>query len=351
LSRLLILMFLSLTACREEDPGPGSMQQANTHAICDAYVACVGQTTPAGLAAILAAYGSEGACWTSTAQNVCLDACRTGLQQTRKAFPAETSCPECLSDGDCGGRACDTSAGKCVDCTSNQHCGGATPACASQKCVECAATSDCASGVCDRYTNRCTACVSDQDCSGATPHCLKRDNQPSRCAACARNSDCPSNSCDDGACCVPETCDEIAKYWSISVGEVCGSTYSIRCNNATVYCDACSRGSCDTGFNPPMCTLEGTACTPGLSGACLPDEVCAYYPTKKQYECAKDIRGSECVYGGDSYKCNDYRFNCDGANLVNDGVCRAHCLNQTDCRANEKCSIYPELGYGICYPT
>ena len=95
-------------------------------------------------------------------------------------------------------------------------------------------------------------------------------------------------------------------------------------------------------------SLEGTACTPGTTGACLGDETCTYVPNKKAYLCARDIRGSVCAYGGESYKCSDYTFSCDGANMVNDGVCRAYCLEPSDCATSETCQIYKELGYKVC---
>jgi hypothetical protein len=343
------LWLLLILGC--DSSGAGS-QQAAAHVICDQYVECVGHTTPQGLAAVLAAYGSAGACWTSAAEKVCLDACRTGLRDTRHAFPNESACPECLGDADCAGLpgtpAC--SGGRCVQCNADSFCGGATPACAGERCVECAADAQCAGrGVCDLSAHRCTPCVKDADCPQQVPYCAQQNGQ-NHCVTCRSDSDCGGGVCEGGSCCQPESCAEIAQYWSVGSGQVCGSTYSIRCSRGTVYCPACTRGSCDSNFNPPLCTLEGTACTPGMSGDCLADEVCTYFPNGHGYICAKDIRGSECVYGGDSYKCNDYHFDCDGASLAANGVCRAYCLTAADCRPNEKCSIWQGLGYGTCYP-
>ncbi len=78
--------------------------------------------------------------------------------------------------------------------------------------------------------------------------------------------------------------------------------------------------------------------------------MCTYVPSIHGYACADDLRGTTCAYGGSTYKCGEYRLDCDGASLANDGVCRAYCLSANDCRSNEKCSVYSELGYGVCFP-
>jgi hypothetical protein len=341
------LWLLLLVGC---DSGGGGAATSAPHAICDQYVACVGQTTPQGLAAVLAAYGSSGACWTSAAQSVCLEACRTGLRDTSRAFPKVTACIECLGNDDCSsspnGHAC--SAGKCVQCSDDSFCSGQTPACSGGKCVACTENAHCAGhGVCDRGRATCVACGGDSDCPSSAPRCDRSGSAP-RCVGCLRSSDCPGGgSCEGGSCCQPETCAELANAWHVD--SICGTTYSLKCSNANVTCAGCSRGTCDsTDFNPPQCTSEGTSCMPGMSGACLSDEVCTYVPNVHGYQCAKDRRGSTCVYGGPSQNCGDNRFSCDGANLVNDGVCRAYCLTVADCRSTEKCSMFSGLGYGEC---
>jgi hypothetical protein len=79
----------------------------------------------------------------------------------------------------------------------------------------------------------------------------------------------------------------------------------------------------------------------------MSDELCTYVPNKSGYFCSYDLRGTTCAYGADSYKCNDYHFSCEGANLVNNGKCRAYCKTSVDCPGGT-CGFYPELGYGVC---
>jgi hypothetical protein len=301
------------------DGGPAPTTESRE--MCSAYVDCVSVTTPEGLGAILATYGANGSCFSTASDETCGVACLTGLQNTRLTHPSEGRCPACFEDAHCatfagGGSACDQASGTCVECTSDRHCGGATPACRSQShtCVECTRTDHCPGGTCD---------LSSFTCQEIEPPCE------------------------------PESCGEIKAAWlgGGSPTWICGPSPSAACPGATVDCGSCTRGACEEMSSSRLnrCSLVGTTCTPGMSGACLRDEVCTYRPADQGYFCAYDIRGSRCVYGGDSYRCDD-RFSCDGANLVNDGICRAYCLSSTDCRTTERCTVYPELGYGVCHP-
>jgi hypothetical protein len=333
----------------------GSDPGSSGRAICAAYIACVGSTTPEGLGVIAATYGPDGSCWAAVDESLCLKACRTGLRNVRAVSPDEKACPECLAQGDCtdspGRPACDTSRGRCVACTTDAQCGGATPACdvTRNECVACTKPAHCKTGTCDSASRQCVRCNSDADCSAPAPRCRKSPGTESSCVACRTGADCSSGACDNGACCQPETCGELKASSGINPATwICGSAYSTRCGGTTINCGSCARGSCKNGGSIGRCSLEDTPCTPGAPGACLGDELCAYVPSKNGYVCSHNLRGETCVYGGDSYKCGNYHFSCVGANLVNNGKCRSHCLTQTDCAVGETCGFYPELGYGVC---
>ena len=340
----------------ERDGGaPGRDAESSPRAICAAYLACVGSTTPEGLGVIAATYGPDGACWAAAGEGLCLKACRTGLRNARLVSPDEKACPECLSAADCadapGRPACDTSQGRCVACTTDAQCEGATPACdlAKHECVECTTASHCKTGTCDAASRQCVRCASDADCSGPTPRCRKAPGTESACVACRAGSDCTSGACDNGTCCQPETCGQLKATLGLNPATwICGSTYSSKCSGGTVDCGTCARGSCKAGGIIGRCSLEDTPCTPGVPGTCLADELCAYVPNKNGYVCSENLRGSTCAYGAESYKCGDYHFSCVGANLVNNGKCRSHCLAQGDCAAGETCGFYADLGYGVC---
>ncbi len=329
----------------------GGSAASGSHAICDQYIACIGSTTPEGLGAIVATYGPNGSCWSTGNEALCLDACRTGIKNVRKVFPDEKACPECLSDADCtsspNGRACDVKAGRCVACTKDANCSGATPACNVTKnaCVACTKDTHCASGSCDVVKNECVSCTSDAQCGGATPRC-KKGPKPA-CVACLSGADCTTGACSGNTCCQPESCGELKAMWGINPNTwICGSTYSSKCSGAIVQCGGCTKGTCKSAAIS-RCSLEDTPCTPGVSGTCMNDEVCTYVPNKSGYICTQDIRGAECVYGAESYKCNSYKFSCEGANLVTNGKCRAYCKTNVDCPGST-CGFYAELGYGIC---
>ncbi|MBI2372665.1 MAG: hypothetical protein HYV07_01570 [Deltaproteobacteria bacterium] len=331
---------------------------ATNHEICGAYVECTSRTTPEGLGVILATYGPTGSCWASATEETCSTACLTGLKNARQAWPGELGCPACFSDADCAGSgdgpACDRVAGRCVPCMNDSHCSGSLRGCRTQSrtCVECTRPEHCPSGTCDTTRSACTTCVRDSDCPTARPHCVSGGSE-ARCDECVRDSDCASNSCSDGACCQPESCGELKSVWSFSSDTwLCGANSSDRCYPKIIDCGTCPRGSCiemssDSRFH--RCSLQGTTCDPRTSGACLLDERCTYVPNQRGYICALDLSGSVCVYGGSTYSCGANTFSCDGANLVVDGVCVPHCLENQDCD-NNRCNYYSELGYGTCAP-
>jgi hypothetical protein len=319
------------------------------HAVCDQYVKCVGDTTPAGLASVLAAYGKSGACWGSGDDDVCLDACRKGLSQTHAVFPMDAACPECLGNTDCagasGGPACDTSAGRCVACTDNSTCSGATPVCATgaSTCVECNAASDCGGGACVGHV--CVQCDSDDDCSG-TKRC---DRSRHTCVACLHDGDCMTGVCiSGGTCCQPESCAFVAKTVSIDPNAIlCGQVASDRCPGAMIDCGTCSRGICTGGEWPQQCSLGGQPCTPATSGTCLPNELCTYSPTMGSYQCATDVRGQSCYY---DQPCDDYRLVCDDYfDTSQKGTCHNYCQSGSECRSGESCKPpYLDATFSVC---
>ncbi|MBI4820926.1 MAG: hypothetical protein HY791_31975 [Deltaproteobacteria bacterium] len=333
------------------DAGP-----VTSHELCDAYVECTSHTAPEGLGVILATYGPAGSCWSSASEGTCSTACLTGLQHARQAHPGELSCPACFSDLDCagssGGPACDRVSGRCVECNEDPHCSGSLGACRAQShtCVECTSATHCPAGTCDVSRSSCTTCIRDSDCPSARPHCVATSGQPV-CEECVRSSDCSSNSCSNGSCCEPESCGELkaGRFFPSSLW-LCGANVSDRCSPTVVDCGPCPRGDCvpmesDSRFR--YCSTQWTPCDPRTSGACLEIEKCTYVPNRNGYVCAWDLTGSVCVYGGSSYSCGDNSFSCDGANLVNDGVCVPYCLVNQDCPSN-RCTFYSELGYGTC---
>jgi hypothetical protein len=329
-------------------PKATGTSSAIDHAICDQYVKCVGDTTPAGLASVLAAYGKSGACWGSGDEDVCLDACRKGLSQTHAVYPMDAACPECLVNADCvgasGGPACD-SGGVCVGCTDDSTCSGATPVCATgaHQCVACNVATDCGGGACVGHA--CVACDSDADCGGSR----RCDRSQHACVQCLYDTDCGGTEvCTSGACCQPESCALIAKAQGINPDAVlCGPVQSSRCPGAMLECGDCSRGICTGGVWPQQCSLAGQACSPTSSGDCFPNEICTYSPAMGTYQCATDVRGQACDY---NRSCDDYRLICDDYfDTTQKGTCRNYCQGDSECSAGQHCTApYDHATFNVC---
>lgn len=120
---LLVTLCLAVAACKGDSAegsggGTGSTEAATatdastsmtttggevSHEICDRYLQCIGATLPEALPAAQAGYGKNGTCWDGgpDAAQLCIDGCRTGLEQNHKAFPDEPKCNVCQSDADC----------------------------------------------------------------------------------------------------------------------------------------------------------------------------------------------------------------------------------------------------------
>lgn len=296
--------------------GSGGSQSSDP---CTQYIECVSQTTPAGLDAVLAAYGKSGSCWAEGNPSMCDSACRAGTIAANKAYGNEAcnycdtgadcpsskpgcdtaahKCVECTSDGDCkqsSKPACDTSSRVCVTCMSDVHCANTgAPHCdsGSKTCVQCVDNSDCAmSGgpICDSSTHKCRSCQSDPECSpgvcnnGGCSQCKVNTDCPSNkpvcgpqgvCIACEKDSDCPGGGiCNTlmGKCCGATACaDKQAE---------CGWAIDPNCPLFPIDCAGCSAGNwcvenkCETA---PAKTCSDATC----SGDC------GFVPEKKAYEC------------------------------------------------------------------
>lgn len=102
-----------MLACGRKDTAAeeGPVQEGlSPSARCTRYLECATAVTPAGLGALLDAYGWGGSCWESTQEvaNQCADACGIGLRQLQEIAPDDPACAEADAetetdtDGDTG---------------------------------------------------------------------------------------------------------------------------------------------------------------------------------------------------------------------------------------------------------
>jgi len=312
-------------------------------ALCEAYIACTAETAPAGLDAVVAAYGEGGSCWATTDIALCDKACRSGLIAAFSSFPNAASCNFCLTSGDCPPvlPACDSNARRCVACDSDSDCKASTkPACdaPNHTCVECTSDLHCSSPkpACDTTSHQCLACLDNDQCPIDVPVC---DPAMHQCFECASNTDCvnstkghkcdtvfthqcgcgllgdcgPGRLCEEGVCCTP-SCGTA----------VCGPSQTIGCGSENDYaCGVCpNNGTCYQGG----CSDLGNSCTPG-PGACYAGEACVYKPSAQGYVCLTDIIGDAC---NNEYSCNVDAHG-SGSYVCPAGKCRPYCLTALDC--------------------
>jgi hypothetical protein len=85
------------------DTGIATSGGEPSHEICDRYVKCIAATMPDALPPAEAGFGEGGTCWEggTEAAQLCIEGCRTGLQQYHNAFPDELKCYACMSDAEC----------------------------------------------------------------------------------------------------------------------------------------------------------------------------------------------------------------------------------------------------------
>lgn len=119
-----------------------------SHEICDRYLECIAATMPDALPPAQAGFGAGGTCWAggTEAAQLCIDGCRTGLQQYHDAFPDEPKCFACLSKAECdedAGEWC--FGGSCVTSVCGNGILEAEEICDSQpKCfIDCQGPADC----------------------------------------------------------------------------------------------------------------------------------------------------------------------------------------------------------------
>lgn len=222
----------------------------STISTCDRFIACTSEVQPESTTAAEAAYGADGACWTTESAEACKQACVEGLAALHQIEPDSQACAVCTADADCSGAtpACSVERGECVACTSADDCQGTTPAC-------------------DAATNSCVECASDSDCAGPLGAC---EPEGHTCVECKAGSDCESGSCEaDNTCCVVEDPCGV---------DSCGSVYD-NCGNS-VSCGGCDAGDyCETDSNtcqPISTTFECSL--NGVNNTCPKyDYYCQYY--------------------------------------------------------------------------
>jgi hypothetical protein len=245
------------------DAGSGTISQSS---ICSLYVNCMSKTTPAGMAAILAAYGPQGSCW-ANAQTAatCDQACVAGLGQERKTAQFVPDCPLCATDADCVGD---------------------TPACSSGTCAcaplghACADNAACCSGGCN--DGHCGCPSGATACNGS---CARTDSDTSNCGECG-HACAKGESCVSGQCKCLDTCN--------ACRNACTSSY--HCGTG-ISGDDIPQGDCGTtayaggAFSSWTCNMF----CQGLGAGFACDTV--------QYWCPPDANGTPARFAGAS--CSD----------------------------------------------
>lgn len=363
------------------DGGAAGADGGGPESLCGMYVACVAETTPAGLGAILAAYGRDGSCWAEGDPSLCEAACRAGIIAAHRAYPDANVCNLCSSDADCprGLPACDTRSERCVACTSDEHCPGAQPACNTERlaCVACTRDDHCTdpwTPRCDGRTETCVVCTENADCPWLfEPVC---DPATGRCRACASDLECGSGVCANGACvdcgsnadcggaapycqsngacvecldsshCAPGLCRPLSnKCCGVTAcadqGAQCGRVTDAQCPLLPIPC-----GGCDPG---QVCSSQRCVSQPSLtcSGISCPTGLCGYVPEDNAYACLeRNPRCSETDRTcGAGYTCRSFRSEVTGDLYY---ACLQYCLSQADCPGSASCNIDSETNIGTC---
>lgn len=222
-------------------------KQFSAEEVCLAYIECIAETLPSGLAATIAGFGEDGTCWKTLSPDECRESCIVGLKGSHEAFPDAVNCPECLQSEDCTSkpeaRACETKSGECVQCAKDSHCFAPTPACNinTHICVECTQDDHCPGSrpACDEEKNSCVQCTRNNHCPDDLPVCIASHKQ---CVECENDSHCDGDSsgCAKYECCSPHVCDE---GQCGPKTDSCGRSYS---------CGPCP---CDDGWRDPSTGL------------------------------------------------------------------------------------------------
>jgi hypothetical protein len=345
-------------------------------AACDAYIACVADTTPQELAGILAAYGKDGSCWKQGDTSLCDGACRTGTIAQHKLYPNAASCNTCATNADCPSSmpACDPSTSKCVECGVDSDCkkpglagcdvtthtcvacttdaecmnDPGKPRCdvATHACVACETNADCLGEVCDPTTKQCRQCQvdgecapgvcnqgncvqcrTDAQCGGATPHC----GPNGACIQCVSDSECAPGICSAvGACCGATAC--------AAINAQCGEALDLACILNPIPCGACTTGNVCVSNQckpAPMKTCSAATCS----------HDCTFVPQNDDYEClvpGSCTQSTSCAQG---FFCAETQF--QGMNYYD---CRIQCLDDTDCSPSHGTCVLIEgpTSWGYC---
>ena len=342
------------------DAGGGPITPA---AVCDAYIACVAATTPAGLGVVAEAYGRDGTCWKTLSADTCRGACKTGIVQTHRAYPKEEACDLCDTSADCPSQlpSCDTVSRKCFECGADADCAGKTnkacdttkricvecmqaadcqdpnrPACdpATNRCVMCATNQDCQGGfggICDAATKQCRGCNGDAECTGAAPKC----DPAGRCVGCVDGSTCPSGACGmSGACCDPNTCAKNGVQCGFTIDLLgCGLFTEIPCG-ACPGAQNCVHSACK---DPPA-----NHCGAGCGGRC------GYVPESNSYECvnvSSSCNSKSNIPCSAGFECTSRKDPITGTYY---DVCVDYCLTNADCKVGTCSSLSGVKGLGTC---
>ncbi len=205
-----------------------------SHAVCDRYLACIAATIPEALPAAQQGYAENGTCWQAgvDAAQLCITACRTGLEKTHELYPDEPACSECALDDECdagSGEVC-ASAGVCVALCVDQLPGG----CVCRVDADCGAEHVCVEEACQ------TSLTCGDGKVGADEICDGQDGCDADCAGPLQCNPLTNLGCSAGQVChidgtckdVPgalpgagEACQYQPKQATCAVGHVCEMGY------------------------------------------------------------------------------------------------------------------------------
>lgn len=131
------------TGSTTEDTGGSSPRE-----ICERYLGCVSLVAPGELPTAQMGFGESGTCWQGSENDaqLCLDACKAGLETFNEAFPDEPKCAICQGHTECdadAGELCYQ--GKCTVTTCSDGIVDAEEICDSQPgCdADCLGPSEC----------------------------------------------------------------------------------------------------------------------------------------------------------------------------------------------------------------
>lgn len=226
------------------DTGVSATGGEPSHEICNRYLECIAATMPDALPPAQAGFGEDGTCWAggTEAAQLCLDGCRTGLQQYHDAFPDEPKCFACLSKAEC-----DEDAGEW---------------CFAGSCV----TSVCGNGIleaeeiCDSQPKCFSDCQGPADCSPATG------------AGCSDGGQCVFTLSPQGEFVYATNCVTLPKTPLEAGADCTAGSNDVRCGAGL----QCTEGS----KLPTSCKFEfccAPYCDINIPESCPADSLCKFY--------------------------------------------------------------------------